>query len=155
MCALQLSEGGVPLVQAMCGSKPLARAKGDWALPLCRLRIDGNFLCGLRAMWCLLHDLQVAGTDCGGHVRVQRETWPATIGGLSGLHLWPQSPQGLAKKKEGNATKHHTLLLSLSGNIPSLQLPLPNTLEPLRHLITIPSQDPTTRNNWCSTSCVG
>ena len=31
---------------------------------------------------------------------------------VSGLHLWPQSPQGLAKNK-GTATKHHMLLLSL------------------------------------------
>ena len=35
-------------------------------------------------------------------------------GPVSGLHLQPQSPQGLGKKKkEGTATKHHMLLLSL------------------------------------------
>ena len=36
------------------------------------------------------------------------------LGPVSGLHLQTQSPQGLAeKKKEGTATMHHTLLLSL------------------------------------------
>lgn len=35
-------------------------------------------------------------------------------GPVNGLHQRPQSPQGLArKKKEGTATKHYTLLLSL------------------------------------------
>ena len=33
---------------------------------------------GLSAMWCLLHDLQVAGMDRGGFLRGWREAWPAT-----------------------------------------------------------------------------
>ena len=37
---------------------------------------------GLSAMWCLLGDIQVAGTNRGGCLRDQREAWPATIGGL-------------------------------------------------------------------------
>ena len=36
---------------------------------------------------------------------------------------------GVSKnKKEGTATKHHTLLLSPPWNTPALKLPLPNTL---------------------------
>ena len=37
---------------------------------------------GLSATWCLLCDLQAAGTDCRGLLRGQREAWPATPGGL-------------------------------------------------------------------------
>ena len=67
---LGLSEGGVPLVQAMGGEKPLAQAMGDWALlvhatggqaPLAWDKGSG----ALSAMWCLLHELQAAGMDCG------------------------------------------------------------------------------------------
>ena len=36
----------------------------------------------LSVMWCLLHDLQVAGTDHGSRVRGQREARLATTGGL-------------------------------------------------------------------------
>ena len=38
------------------------------------------------------------------------------------------SEVGKKEKNEGSATKDHTLLLSLPGNTPALQLPLPNTL---------------------------
>ena len=55
------------LVQATSGQAPLVWAKG---------------IRGLSVMWCLLHNLQVAGTDCGGHLRGQREAWLATTGGL-------------------------------------------------------------------------
>ena len=37
---------------------------------------------GLSATWCLLCDLQAAGMDHSGHLRGQREAWPATTGGL-------------------------------------------------------------------------
>ena len=37
---------------------------------------------GLSAMWRLLHDLQVAGTDCSGPLGGQREALLATNGGL-------------------------------------------------------------------------
>ena len=57
----------VLFVQAASGQAPLVWAKG---------------IKGLSVMWCLLHDLQVAGTDCGGRLRGQRETWLATTGGL-------------------------------------------------------------------------
>ena len=82
-----LSEGRVPLMQATGGKKPLAGAKGDQELlvqatggqaPL--VWAKGSM--GLCATWCLLHDLQTAGTD---HVRLlggQREVWPVTTGGL-------------------------------------------------------------------------
>ena len=75
------------LVQALGGEKPLARAKGDRAL---LVQATGGWTplvwakgsMGLCATWCLLHDLQTAGTD---HVRLlggQREVWPVTTGGL-------------------------------------------------------------------------
>ena len=55
------------LVQAMSGQAPLVWAKG---------------IRGLSATWCLLHNLQVAGTDSGGHLRGQMEAWLATTGDL-------------------------------------------------------------------------
>ena len=44
-------EDGALLEQAISGQAPLVWAKG---------------IRGLSATWCLLHDLQVAGTDCSG-----------------------------------------------------------------------------------------
>ena len=54
-------------MQATSSQAPLTWAKG---------------IRGLSVMWCLLHDLQVAGTDQGGHLRGQREAWLATTRGL-------------------------------------------------------------------------
>ena len=144
-------------MQATSGEKPFAWAIGDWAhlmqatsgwAPL--VWAEGNGW--LRMTWCLLHDLQVAGTDCGSHLGGQREAWPDNLGPMIGLHLRPQSPQGLAKKKKKNGY--------------SSRLPPPRNTSPCschcqmlwrvpRHLITLPSQDPTTRSSWCSTSSVG
>ena len=68
----------MPLVQAMGGKKPLAQAEGDQALfvqamgswdPL----VWAKGSRGLNATWCLLHDLQAAGTDCSSSLRSQRE----------------------------------------------------------------------------------
>ena len=64
---------------------------------------------------------------------------------------------GVAKKeKKGIATKHHMLLLSLPWEHTH---PAAATAKrsggPPEHLVTVPSQDPTTRSNWCSTSCMG
>ena len=93
------------LMQATGGPGPLVWAKG---------------IRGLSVM-CIFQDLQVAGTDHGDCLRGQREVWLA--------NLQPQSPQGLAKKeKEGPATKHHTLLVSLPWEHTTLQLPLSNAL---------------------------
>ena len=55
------------LVQATGGQAPIVWAKG---------------IRGLSVTWCLFHDLQVAGTDCGGGLRGQKEAWLATTGGL-------------------------------------------------------------------------
>ena len=46
------------LVQTTGGQAPLVWAKG---------------IRGLSATWCLLHDLEVAWTDSGSHLRGQRE----------------------------------------------------------------------------------
>jgi len=48
----------VLLVQAISGQAPILWAKG---------------IRGLSATWCLLHDPHVAGRDCGGHLRGQRD----------------------------------------------------------------------------------
>ena len=37
---------------------------------------------GLSATWCLSHNPQVAGTECGGYLKGQREAWLATTRGL-------------------------------------------------------------------------
>ena len=55
------------LVQDTGGQAPLVWAKG---------------IRGLSAMWCLLHDLQVAVTDHSDCLRGQREVWLTTTGGL-------------------------------------------------------------------------
>ena len=54
------------LMQATFGQTPIVWAKG---------------IRGLSVMCCLLHHLQVLGTDCGSHLRSQREVWLATTGG--------------------------------------------------------------------------
>ena len=89
------------LVQATSGQAPVVWAKG---------------IRELSATWCLLYDLQVAVADCGGHLRGQREARLATTGGLRvGSTSHPSHLRGFQKrkKKEGIATKRHTLLLSL------------------------------------------
>ena len=87
MNAHRLSEGGEAFAQATGGEKPLAQATGDWVL---LVQAAGGWVPfvwagknrGLSAIWCLLCDLQVAGTDCSSPLRDQREAWPVTIGGL-------------------------------------------------------------------------
>ena len=117
-----LSEGEAPLGQATGSNKPLAQPTGDRVLlvqaagvwePL----VWAKGIRGLSVTWCLSHDLQAVGTDCGGSLRGQREAWPATTGGLgAGSTCSPSQLRGQQKKKkkkkEGTATKHHTLLLS-------------------------------------------
>ena len=86
--AHRFSEGREALVQADYGQlKTFCSFRGDWALlmqatggqaPL----VWTKGIRGLSEMWCLLHNLQVAGTDHGGHLRGQREVWLATTGGL-------------------------------------------------------------------------
>jgi len=68
---------GTPLAQALGSKEALAWATGGWAPPAWA---KGNG--GLSAMWCLLCDLQVAGTNRGSRLGGQREAWPATTGGL-------------------------------------------------------------------------
>ena len=61
--------------------------RGDWAL---LVQVTGGQaplvwatgIGGLNATLCFLHNLQVAGTDCSGGLRGQREAWLSTTGGL-------------------------------------------------------------------------
>lgn len=82
-CACRLSEGRAPLVQTMGGKKTLAQAMGDWVLLVQDIGGRAPPVCdkgsrGLSAMWCFLHDLQVARMDVGGHLGGHRVAWPAT-----------------------------------------------------------------------------
>ena len=54
-------------MQATHGQAPLVWPKG---------------IRGLSVTWCLLHDLHVAGRDCGGGLRGKRDARLATTGGL-------------------------------------------------------------------------
>ena len=63
--------------EAMGMEKPLAHL-GEIRHFLSRLPVARKLLCGLSAMWCLLHNPQVAGTDCGGCLRSKRKAWLAT-----------------------------------------------------------------------------
>ena len=77
----------MPLVQATGCKKALARATGDRALPVQAMGgwaplVWAKASWGLNVMWCLLCDLQAAGTDCGGLLGGQREAWPVTTAGL-------------------------------------------------------------------------
>ena len=85
--ACRISESRAPLVQALNGEKPFGWARGDQALlvqatggraPL--VWAKGSMEPSV--MWCHLLDLQTAGMDHSGHLRGQREVWPATTGGL-------------------------------------------------------------------------
>ena len=124
----------MPLVQAMGGEKPLAQAVGNWAL---LMQVTGSWIPlgwakgsrGLSVMWCLLHDLQAAGMDSGGISEAEGGIACHNWGPVTGLHLQPQSPQGLAKKKKRGEKKNTTQGSSHSpGNTPTMQLPLANAL---------------------------
>ena len=153
-----LPEGGVPLVQAMGGEKPPARAMGDWVL---LVQATGGWeplvwakgSRGLSARWCLLHDLQAAGTDRAR--RPQGSVVCHHLGPVSRLHLQLQSPQGSAKKRGHCNPAPHIIALSPLGN----HLPCSCHCQTLwaapRCLITVPSQEPTTRSSWYTMSYVG
>ena len=84
---LRLSKGRAPLVQATSGEKPLAWAMGDCVLLVQATRGQAPLVWAkgigeLSSTWCLLCDLQAAGTNGGSHLRGQREAWPAPTGGL-------------------------------------------------------------------------
>ena len=79
----KISEGGVALVQATSGEKPLAWAMGDWMFLV--QAVGGRVLLAwagsngrLSVMWCLLCDLQAEGTDCSSLLGGWREALPAT-----------------------------------------------------------------------------
>ena len=91
--ARRLSEGGASLVQATGSEKPLACSfRGDCGLRVQATRVQASLVWskvirGLSMMWCLLHNLQVAGTDCSGCLRDWGRHGLLPLGALSGLHL--------------------------------------------------------------------
>ena len=78
MCIPPVLEDRSAMAQAKGRKKPLAHLEQGYQAPL----VWAKGIRGLSAMWCLLHKLQVAGTDCCGHLRGRREAWLDTTGGL-------------------------------------------------------------------------
>ena len=86
------------------------------------------------------------------------------VGGRRGLPLkgacgWapPVAPDisGGEKKKRGHYNQApHIFFSHAPGNTTTLQLSLPKVLGGTQMLDHCPSQDPTTRNSWCNTSCM-
>ena len=132
--ALAVGDGAL-LVQAMGGQEPLV-----WA----------NCSAGLSVTWCLLHDLQEAKTDCSSHLGGKREAWPATTCSPSHIRGWKK------KKKTGhcNQAPHIVALTLLETHLPCSHHCQTLWAVPW-HLITVYSQDLTTRSTWYSTSCMG
>ena len=119
----RLTEGSVPLAQATGGEKPLAEAMGDQAL---LLQAKGSWR--LSATWCLLRDLQAAGMDSSSCLGGQREAWPATLGDCEWAPPVAPVTSGLEKKKRALQPSITHCCNHSPGNIPTLQLPLPNAL---------------------------
>ena len=71
----------------------------------------------------------------------------------------PSTPvtSGVAKEeKRGHCNQvSYAVALTPLGTYPTLQLDGQTLWVTPRHLVTIPSQDPTTRSNWSSTSYMG
>ena len=83
----RLSEGRAPLIQVTGGEKPAIEATGDWELLVQDVGGWATLMWAkgsgwLSATWCFLCNLQEAGTECGGCLRGQGESWPSTTGGL-------------------------------------------------------------------------
>lgn len=67
-------------------------------------------------------------------------------GPVSGLHQQPQSPQGLPKRKRGYCNQApYAVALTPLGTHPSCSCHCQMLWVTPRHLVTVPSQDPTTR----------
>ena len=130
------------LVLATVCQAPIVQAKGIRRLSM---------------TWYLLHNPQVAGTDCSCHLRGQREVWLSTTAGL-----WlapPATPvnSGAATKEKRGYCKQaaYAVDLTLLGTHASYRCHCQMLWVTPRYLVTVPSQDPTTRSNWWSTSCMG
>ena len=81
----RLSEGRVHLVQATGGKKPLACATAAWTLLVLAigvqiLLVGSKGIKWVSEMWCLLSDLQAAGTTQSSHLRNHRESRPPPVG---------------------------------------------------------------------------
>ena len=74
---------------------------------------------------------------------------------MNRLQLCPSHLRGWQKREYSNPSTIHCCSHSL-GNTPTLLLPLPNSPDNVNTcLITVPSQDPTTRSSLFSTSYIG
>ena len=72
---------------------------------------------------------------------------PPVIPITSGVHK---------KEKRGHCNQAlYTVALTLLGTYPPCSCHCQMLWVMPRHLVTVLSQDPTTRSNWCSTSCMG
>ena len=104
---------------------------------------------GLRVKWCLLHDLQVVGTDC----RVLSEAKGRHGLPPLGAYEWipPLTPftSGAGKKEKRGHCNQAPYTVTLTPL--ETQLPCSCYCQMLwgvpRHLVTVPSQDPTTRSS--------
>ena len=79
-----LSEGRIPLAQALGSERPLAQAMGDWE-PFMQPKhgwaplVWAKSSRGLSVRWCLLHNLQAAvEKNNSSHLRNQRWVCPTT-----------------------------------------------------------------------------
>ena len=101
-----------------------ALASGDWVLIVWAaggqaLLVWAGDSGGLSAMWCLLGDLQAAGTDCGGLLRGQRGAWPATtVGSTCGPSHLRAQPKKKKKIGQYNKAPHVVALTLLETHLP-------------------------------------
>ena len=131
MC--RLSEGRVPLVQAMGGRVPPAWAMGDGdplvqaiGVQVSLLRAKGNGR--LSAMQCLGHGLQAAGANHSSHLETREVSMPHHyLASVNRHNLGPQSPQRLAQRR---ALQLSTTCFGSDspGKAYALLLPLPNAV---------------------------
>ena len=147
--------------QAKGGEKPLA-CLGEIGHFLCRLLVARHLLCGLRVSGAKCKVLPLA-QSIGGRDRLQQSSQKPEGGVV--YHQWGACEWAPAvtpvtsrvgKKEKKRALQPSTIgyCSHSPGNTSILQLPLPKGLGGTQTLVTVPSQDPTTRSNWCSTICM-
>ena len=134
------------LVQAMGGWAPLVWTKGSR---------------GLSETWCFLCDLQATGTDLVVISEARGRHGLPPLGNCEWAPPAAQITSRVSKKKKKKKKRGHC------NQAPYIVALIPLETHPpcschcqmlwaaSRCLITVPSQDPTTRSGWCSTFCMG